>query len=71
VRYWIESEKGTVIRRGLPEEVHIEDVKQVNGHWLVEGTSGVVLVVVGLGRHEGAPGAGAGRQVAHPMDGYK
>lgn len=37
-------------RRGVPEEVHIEDVKLVNGQWLVAGTSGVVLVVVGLGQ---------------------
>ena len=39
-----------VFKRGVPEEVHIEDVKQVNGQWLVAGTSGVVLVVVGLGQ---------------------
>jgi phosphoribosylamine---glycine ligase len=32
-----------------PEEVHIEDAKLVNGQWLVAGTSGVVLTVVGLG----------------------
>jgi len=39
-----------VFKKGeAPEEVHIEDVKQVNGQWLVAGTSGVVLVVVGLG----------------------
>jgi phosphoribosylamine---glycine ligase len=38
-----------VFKRGAPEEVHIEDVKQLNGQWLVAGTSGVVLVVVGLG----------------------
>jgi phosphoribosylamine--glycine ligase len=37
-------------KRGVPEEVHIEDVKLVNGQWLVAGTSGVVLVVVGLGQ---------------------
>ena len=29
--------------------MHIEDVKQVNGQWLVAGTSGVVLIVVGMG----------------------
>src|SRR6185503_4342887 len=29
--------------------VHIEDVKTVNGEWVVTGTSGVVLIVVGLG----------------------
>jgi phosphoribosylamine--glycine ligase len=38
-----------VFKKPTPEEVHIEDVKQVNGQWLVAGTSGVVLVVVGLG----------------------
>jgi phosphoribosylamine--glycine ligase len=32
-----------------PEEVHIEDVKKVGDQWVVAGTSGVVLVVVGLG----------------------
>jgi len=37
-------------KRGAPEEVHIEDVKQVNGQWLVAGTSGVVLTVVGMGQ---------------------
>jgi phosphoribosylamine--glycine ligase len=29
--------------------VHIEDVKNADGEWLVTGTSGVVLIVVGLG----------------------
>jgi len=37
-------------KRGTPEEVHIEDAKLVNGQWLVAGTSGVVLCVVGLGQ---------------------
>ncbi len=31
------------------EGIHIEDVKQVNGEWLVTGTSGVVLIVCGIG----------------------
>jgi phosphoribosylamine--glycine ligase len=31
------------------EGFHIEDVKQVNGEWLVTGTSGVVLIVCGVG----------------------
>jgi phosphoribosylamine--glycine ligase len=31
------------------EGVHIEDVKQVKGEWVVTGTSGVVLIVVGMG----------------------
>jgi len=39
-----------VFKRGTPDEVHIEDVKQVNGQWLIAGTSGVVLAVVGTGQ---------------------
>ena len=39
-----------VFKRGTPEEVHIEDVKIVEGQWLVAGSSGVVLTVVGLGQ---------------------
>jgi phosphoribosylamine--glycine ligase len=31
------------------EGVHIEDVKSVNGEWMVTGTSGVVLIVCGIG----------------------
>lgn len=29
--------------------IHIEDVKNINGQWLVAGTSGVVMVMVGTG----------------------
>jgi phosphoribosylamine--glycine ligase len=32
------------------EGIHIEDVKQVNGQWLIAGEVGVVLVVVGTGQ---------------------
>jgi phosphoribosylamine---glycine ligase len=39
-----------VFRKPPADEVHIEDVKQVNGQWLVAGTSGVILIVVGLGQ---------------------
>jgi len=39
-----------VFKRGTPEEVHIEDTKIVEGQWLVAGSSGVVLTVVGLGQ---------------------
>lgn len=39
-----------LFKKGIPEEVHIEDVKQVNGQWYVAGTSGVVLVVCGSGQ---------------------
>ena len=30
--------------------MHIEDVRLKNGEWLVTGTSGVIMVVVGMGR---------------------
>jgi phosphoribosylamine--glycine ligase len=36
-------------RRPSTEGLHIEDTKLVNGQWLVAGTSGVVLTVVGTG----------------------
>lgn len=39
-----------LFKKGIPEEVHIEDVKQVNGQWHVAGTSGVVLIVCGSGQ---------------------
>jgi phosphoribosylamine---glycine ligase len=39
-----------VFKRPTPEEVHIEDAKRVDGQWLVAGTSGVVLTVVGMGQ---------------------
>ena len=39
-----------VFRRPINDEMHIEDVKQKNGQWLVAGTSGVILIVVGTGQ---------------------
>jgi phosphoribosylamine-glycine ligase len=39
-----------LFKKGIPEEVHIEDVMQVNGQWYVAETSGVVLVVCELGQ---------------------
>ncbi len=36
-------------KRPSVDGVHIEDTKLVNGQWLVAGTSGVVLTVVGTG----------------------
>jgi phosphoribosylamine---glycine ligase len=39
-----------LFKKGIPEEVHIEDVKQMNGQWYVAGTSGVVLIVCGCGQ---------------------
>lgn len=42
--------KDTIIhfRKGT-EGVHFEDVKLVNGEWVITGSSGVILVVVGTG----------------------
>jgi phosphoribosylamine--glycine ligase len=44
--------KDTLIHFRKPnlEGVHFEDVKLVNGEWVITGTSGVVLVVVGCGQ---------------------
>jgi phosphoribosylamine--glycine ligase len=36
-------------KRPSADGIHIEDAKLVNGQWLVAGTSGVVLTVVGTG----------------------
>src|SRR5450432_2223642 len=44
------KDNAIVFKRGTPDQVHIEDVKQVNGQWLIAGTSGVVLAVVGTGQ---------------------
>ena len=30
--------------------IHIEDVKILNGEWVVSGTAGVVLIVCGMGQ---------------------
>lgn len=39
-----------IFRKPSKEGVHIEDVRLENGEWLVTGSSGVILVVVGTGR---------------------
>jgi phosphoribosylamine---glycine ligase len=39
-----------VFKKPPTDEYHIEDVKIVNGEWLVAGTSGVILTVVGTGQ---------------------
>jgi phosphoribosylamine---glycine ligase len=39
-----------VFKKPPNDEYHIEDVKQVNNQWIVAGTSGVILIVVGLGQ---------------------
>lgn len=38
-----------IFKKPDKEGVHIEDVKMVDGEWLVTGTSGVALIVVGTG----------------------
>ena len=38
-----------VFKKPPQDEIHIEDEKQVNGQWLVAGTSGVILTVIGMG----------------------
>ena len=38
-----------IFRKPNYEGVHIEDVRQVNGEWLITGKSGVVLIVTGMG----------------------
>ncbi|HET9325778.1 MAG TPA: phosphoribosylglycinamide synthetase C domain-containing protein [Candidatus Eisenbacteria bacterium] len=45
------SSKDAVIlfKTASRDGIHIEDVKTVNGEWLVTGTSGVVLIVCGTG----------------------
>ena len=43
-----------VFKKPPQEEIHIEDVKQVNGQWLIAGTSGVILIVVGTGANDEA-----------------
>jgi len=39
-----------IFRKPSREGVHIEDVKQVNDQWIVTGSSGVALIVVGTGQ---------------------
>jgi len=38
-----------IFKKPTRDGVHIEDVKQFNNEWIVTGTSGVVLIVVGTG----------------------
>jgi phosphoribosylamine--glycine ligase len=38
-----------IFRKPGREGVHIEDVREVNGEWLITGGSGVVLIVTGMG----------------------
>jgi phosphoribosylamine---glycine ligase len=49
------------------EGIHIEDVKLVNGEWVVAGNSGVVLIVVGTGQTMKQAKAQAYSRVANIM----
>jgi phosphoribosylamine--glycine ligase len=44
------SRDAVIIFRRPTDGVHIEDVKNVNGEWVITGTSGVVLIVCGTGQ---------------------
>ena len=46
----VKSKDSVIIFKKGKEGVHIEDVREVNGEWLVTGTSGVVLIVCGMGQ---------------------
>ena len=47
----VNSKDSVIIFKKPPGSgVHIEDVRLENGEWLVTGTSGVILVVVGIGK---------------------
>lgn len=45
----VKSKDSVIIFNRPTEGVHIEDVKMVNGEWIVTGTTGAVLIVCGLG----------------------
>jgi phosphoribosylamine--glycine ligase len=38
-----------IFRKPMRDGIHIEDVREVNGEWLITGHSGVVLIVTGMG----------------------
>lgn len=46
----ISKEALILFKRPSVDGIHIEDVKLVNGQWIVAGTSGVVMVVCGTGQ---------------------
>jgi phosphoribosylamine--glycine ligase len=43
------DERVIIFRKSDLTGVHIEDVKLVNGEWVITGKSGVILIVVGVG----------------------
>ncbi len=46
----VKSKDSVIFFKKPPEGVHIEDVKLVNGEWVVTGNSGVILIVCGTGQ---------------------
>ncbi|PIQ81874.1 MAG: phosphoribosylamine--glycine ligase [Candidatus Omnitrophica bacterium CG11_big_fil_rev_8_21_14_0_20_64_10] len=44
------QERVIIFKKDNKDGLHIEDVKLVDGEWVVTGTAGVVLVAVGLGQ---------------------
>lgn len=44
------SRDAVIFFKKSSEGVHIEDVKNINGEWVITGTSGVVLIVCGTGQ---------------------
>jgi phosphoribosylamine---glycine ligase len=46
----VKSKDSIVFFRKPIDGVHIEDVKRLNGEWVVTGSAGVVLIVVGCGQ---------------------
>lgn len=46
----VKSKDSVIFFKKPVEGLHIEDVKLVNGEWVVTGTSGVVLIVCGTGQ---------------------
>lgn len=45
----VQSKDSVIFFKKPPEGIHIEDVKLVNGEWLITGSAGVALIVCGNG----------------------
>jgi len=45
----VKSKDSIIYFTDEPRGVHLEDVKKVDGEWVITGTSGVVLIVCGVG----------------------
>ena len=45
----VKSKDSIIYFTSEPKGVHLEDVKRVDGEWVITGTSGVVLIVCGTG----------------------